>query len=779
MKLLLAAITAAIPLFAADTPVQILDTFNLQQAAHWNGVITVSWPAFTASGGTQVAKGSRDYTVTDGAINISLYSTVGANPAFLYVANFRTTDAQNRGLTFRQTWFVPAAGPVTLRDVVRASTIGTGLAYVGPYAGRPAAPHANDLILVSDATSTGSCSTSGGTAYGLCAWNGSAWTAAGGSGGVWGAITGTLGDQTDLQSALDAKEPAITAGTSSQYYRGDKTWQTLNAAAVTNAVDQTVGYDNPSFINFLGWSKISGAPAFPANTISTSHQFFSAYNSTTGAFTKAQPVCGDLSDAAASCSTDATNAANIGSGTLGDGRLSSNVPLKNGTNVFTGTMDASGATRTSPMKVGTSLPGTCTVGDLFFKSDATPGQNIYECTAPNTWTQQLNSGGTPFDPTTSYSNWATQTSAGANTTNPSWTFTNAGASSGGHLTFQFNNNESGVPDFACAQLMNAGSNGATRHDNQRVCGYNVNASAAKQVSGEHQFYESLESDYTTATAVRQLEWYQQFVNSSGTRNFRPFSVTIPLTAAGARADFAVENVYFANEAGTNYASISAASGWVQTGTSFIVASGTGKQANVIADPAVLTGNRSYTFPNTTGTFVVFDTSNVTTLPGGLQIGTAGSIANRVRSAYYYSSDGTGTFLATSGYSGSAMIFKGNDATGPTVAVLRSTSGQTADIFQWQTQAFATIAAIKSDGKGVFNGVGLSTDGSSNIATFNGTFTANRAITVVDAAGTMGLKVSAPGTSSTACIVGQWAADSSYHYDCTATNTWLRVAIATW
>lgn len=41
----------------------------------------------------------------------------------------------------------------------------------------------------------------------------------------WGSITGTLSSQTDLQSALNAKEPTITAGTTSQYWRGDKTWR--------------------------------------------------------------------------------------------------------------------------------------------------------------------------------------------------------------------------------------------------------------------------------------------------------------------------------------------------------------------------------------------------------------------------------------------------------------------------------------------------------------------------------------------------------------------------
>lgn len=52
------------------------------------------------------------------------------------------------------------------------------------------------------------------------------------SGVSWGDITGTLSAQTDLQSALNAKEPTITAGTTGQYWRGDKSWQTLNAAAV-------------------------------------------------------------------------------------------------------------------------------------------------------------------------------------------------------------------------------------------------------------------------------------------------------------------------------------------------------------------------------------------------------------------------------------------------------------------------------------------------------------------------------------------------------------------
>lgn len=49
---------------------------------------------------------------------------------------------------------------------------------------------------------------------------------------AWGSITGTLSSQTDLNSALSGKEPTISAGTTGQYWRGDKSWQTLNATAV-------------------------------------------------------------------------------------------------------------------------------------------------------------------------------------------------------------------------------------------------------------------------------------------------------------------------------------------------------------------------------------------------------------------------------------------------------------------------------------------------------------------------------------------------------------------
>lgn len=68
-------------------------------------------------------------------------------------------------------------------------------------------------------------------------------------------------------------------------------------------------------------------------------------------------------------------------------------------NTFVGRQDATGASSTAPIKAGTSLPASCAVGDLYFKSNATAAKVQYACTATNTWTQQ---GGIPSEQTRSY-----------------------------------------------------------------------------------------------------------------------------------------------------------------------------------------------------------------------------------------------------------------------------------------------------------------------------------------------------------------------------------------
>lgn len=154
-----------------------------------------------------------------------------------------------------------------------------------------------------------------------------------GGSAVWGSITGTLANQTDLQTALNAKQATITTGTTAQYFRGDLSLATLDtlavpentnlyftnararaavsgsapisynsatgvfscptcltssvvtsvftrtgavvattgdytAAQVTNAVDQTASYANPSWITSLAASKVgNGTAQWNANKI--------------------------------------------------------------------------------------------------------------------------------------------------------------------------------------------------------------------------------------------------------------------------------------------------------------------------------------------------------------------------------------------------------------------------------------------------------------------------------------------------------------------------------
>lgn len=57
------------------------------------------------------------------------------------------------------------------------------------------------------------------------------------------------------------------------------------------------------------------------------------------------------------------------------------------------TFDLSTAAVTKPAVGGTALPPTCPVTAVYFKTNATAGQNIYGCTAPNVWTLQAGGGG--------------------------------------------------------------------------------------------------------------------------------------------------------------------------------------------------------------------------------------------------------------------------------------------------------------------------------------------------------------------------------------------------
>jgi hypothetical protein len=51
-------------------------------------------------------------------------------------------------------------------------------------------------------------------------------------------------------------------------------------------------------------------------------------------------------------------------------------------------VDFSGAASTKPSQTGTTVPASCALGQTFLNTAAQPGQNLYICTAANTWTVQ-------------------------------------------------------------------------------------------------------------------------------------------------------------------------------------------------------------------------------------------------------------------------------------------------------------------------------------------------------------------------------------------------------
>jgi hypothetical protein len=51
-------------------------------------------------------------------------------------------------------------------------------------------------------------------------------------------------------------------------------------------------------------------------------------------------------------------------------------------------IDFSGAASTKPFQAGTVLPGACSPSQVFFKTNATAGANLYGCTSANIWTAE-------------------------------------------------------------------------------------------------------------------------------------------------------------------------------------------------------------------------------------------------------------------------------------------------------------------------------------------------------------------------------------------------------
>lgn len=132
MKKLLIIFALACGLYAADTRVTIADSIVVNSPDYWTGEVRIDNIAFTASGGTVVAKGSRTVTVANGVLSVDLYSTVGATPSLTYAVTYRTTAGANRGQTWTEQWAVQATGPRTLAGWPTGVKLSSSFGTTGP-----------------------------------------------------------------------------------------------------------------------------------------------------------------------------------------------------------------------------------------------------------------------------------------------------------------------------------------------------------------------------------------------------------------------------------------------------------------------------------------------------------------------------------------------------------------------------------------------------------------------------------------------------------------------
>jgi hypothetical protein len=188
-------------------------------------------------------------------------------------------------------------------------------------------------------------------------------TTSAGGGGIWGSITGTLADQTDLQTALDAKQASDADLTA-----------VAGLAATAGLVKRTgagafgLGVPGTDYVAPAG--NVATATALAAN----------GANCSAGQ----APLGVDASGAAEGCTAYQASDADltaIAALACSDGQIA-----KKASGVWTCAADNGGGSSTATAITSSStLPGTCAAGDVYFDTDATSGIRFHICDSTNTW----------------------------------------------------------------------------------------------------------------------------------------------------------------------------------------------------------------------------------------------------------------------------------------------------------------------------------------------------------------------------------------------------------
>lgn len=254
------------------------------------------------------------------------------------------------GINWNETWVVPTSGSPVLIDAVVVGTV----------------PAREWMIQWQQMAQNGA-------AVGQApVWNGSSWVPGyvTGSGAVWGSITGTLCNQSDLCTTLAGKVGTSDSRLSDARTPLSHVHLIADITGLQTAIDgkSAVGHTHPGVYE-------------PANANIQTHI---ASTSNPHSVTKAQIGLGNAEN---------TADANKPISTATQSALDLKAPLASPT--FSGVVDSHGASKTLPHRTGTGSPvardACATIGETYFQTDATAGSNSFACTAtgtPGTWSLQ-------------------------------------------------------------------------------------------------------------------------------------------------------------------------------------------------------------------------------------------------------------------------------------------------------------------------------------------------------------------------------------------------------